>query len=184
MADYRSIQTKEGTSLDIVGLCFRCDQDCCTRLSQLKLSKAEFERNFLHHSESLLIKEYRGIYVVSERGNGCPNLRGNRCAVYEIRPIECRLFPYTIGSCMRIGRLVVMTYHHRTRCQQKHHLLAPRAEVVDMLVGFAKDAFGRDVRVAIVPDIVPLRLARFLKRLRHKIARAVAQAARGGGRVV
>jgi len=184
MVDYRSIQTKEGTSLDILGLCFRCDQDCCTRLSQLKLSKAEFERNFLHHSESLLIKEYRGIYVVSERGNGCPNLRGNRCTVYEIRPIECRLFPYTIGNSMRIGRLVVMTYHHRTRCPQKHRLLAPRTEVVDMLVCFAKDAFGRDVRVVIVPDIVPLRFARLLKRLRHKIARAVAQAAHGGGRVV
>jgi len=184
MADYRSIRTKEGTSLDIVGLCFRCDQDCCTRLSQLKLSKAEFKRSFLQHSESLLIKECRGIFIVSERGNSCPNLRGNRCTVYEIRPIECRLFPYTIGSCLRIGRLVVMTYHHRTRCPQKHRLLAPRTEVVDMLVCFAKDAFGRGVRVVIVPDIVPLRFARLLKRLRHKITRAVAQAAPWGGRVV
>ena len=184
MVDYRSIQTKERTSLDIAGLCFRCDQGCCTRLSQLKLSQAEFERSFLHHSESLLIKECRGIYIVSERGNGCPNLRDNRCAVYEIRPIECRLFPYTIGNSMRIGRLVVMTYHHRTRCPQKHRLLAPRTEVVDMLVSLAKDAFGRDVRVVIVPEIVPWRFARLLKRLRHKITRAVAQAAQGRGRVV
>ena len=183
MVDYRSIQTKERTSVDIAGVCFRCDQGCCTRLSQLKLSQAEFERSFLHHSESLLIKECRGIYIVSERGNGCPNLRGNRCAVYEIRPIECRLFPYTIGSFMRIGRLAIITYHHRTRCPQKHRLLAPRTEVVDMLVSLAKDAFGRDVRVVIVPEIVPWRFARLLKRLRHKIARAVAQAAQGRGRV-
>ena len=85
---------------------------------------------------------------------------------------------------MRIGRLVVMTYHHRTRCPQKYRLLVPRTEVVDMLVCFAKDAFGRDVRVVIVPDIIPLGFARLLKRLRHKIARAIAQAAQGRGRVV
>jgi hypothetical protein len=85
---------------------------------------------------------------------------------------------------MPIGRLVVMTYHHRTRCPQKHRLLAQRTEVVDMLVCFAKDVFGPDVRVVTVPDIVPLRFARLLKRLRHKIARAIAQAAHGSGRVV
>jgi hypothetical protein len=48
-----------------------------------------------------------------------------------------------------------------------------------MLVSFAENVFGRDVRVVIVPDILPLRLARLLIRLPRKIARAVAKAARG-----
>jgi len=162
-------------------LCAACDisQDCCTNLSRLNLSKAEFERNFLRHRESLLIKEHSGIYEVSGRRNGCPNWGGKRCTVYETRPIECRLFPYTIGDAMRIGRFVVLTYHQRTRCPQKHRLLAPRMEVADMLVSFTEDVFGRDVRVVIVLDIFPLRLARFLRRLPHKIARVFAKAPHG-----
>jgi hypothetical protein len=55
----------------------------------------------------------------------------------------------------------------------------PQDPKVDMLVSFAEDAFGRDVRVVVVADILPLRLARRLVRLPHKIASAVAPAARG-----
>jgi len=82
---------------------------------------------------------------------------------------------------MRIARLVVLTYHHRTRCPQKLCLLAPRTEVVDMLASFAEDAFGRDLRVVIVPDIFLLRFARLLRHLPHKIARAVAKATHEAG---
>lgn len=155
--------------------CTACEinQGCCTNLLSLKLSKAEFEKNFLCHHKSLLIKEYLGIYEVSGQRNGCPNWSGDLCTVYETRPIECRLFPYTIGEVLRIGQLVVMMYHHRTRCPQKLRLLASRAEVVDMLKSFAENAFGRDVRVVIVPDIFPLRFARLLKRLIYKIARTI-----------
>lgn len=178
MVDYRSIRMKEEASPNVCAAC-EIDQHCCANLTGLKLSKAEFKRNFLHHRKSLLIEEYRGIYRVSGRVNRCPNWRGDQCAVYDDRPFECRFFPYTIAETMRIGRLVVLTYHHQTLCPQKDRLLAPRTEVVDMLVSFAEDAFGRDVRVVVVPDILPLRLARRLVRLPHKIASAVAQAARG-----
>ena len=179
MVDYRSIQMKEETSLNVCATC-EIGQHCCTNLSGLKLSKAEFKRNFLHFRKSLLIEEYRGIYRVSGRGNSCPNWRGDQCAVYGDRPIECRFFPYTIAEALRICWLVVLTYHHQTLCPQKDRLLAQRTEAVDMLVSFAEDAFGRDVRVVIIPDILPLSFARRLVRLPHKIASAVAQAARGG----
>ena len=163
--------------------CAACSigQDCCTNLAGLRLSKAEFERNFLRHHESLLVKEHSGIYEVAGRRNVCPNWGGNRCTVYETRPIECRIFPYTIGDVVRIGRLVVLTYHHRTRCPQKLRLLAPRTEVVDMLVSFAHDAFGRDLRVLVVPDIFPFRFASLLRRVPRKMARAVGKATHGAG---
>jgi len=164
-------------------ICATCEisQDCCTNLSGLQLSRAEFERNFLRHRDSLIIKEYNGIYKISGRANKCPNWDDNRCAVYETRSIECRLFPYTIGGIMRIGRFVVLTYHHRTRCPQKDRLLASRTVVVNMLKSFAEEAFGHDVRVMIVSDILPLRVVRLLRRLPHKIARTVAGAVHKAG---
>ena len=112
----------------------------------LKLSKDEFESNFFRHRESLLIRQYHGIYEVSGRRNKCPNWEDNQCVVYKTRPIECRIFPYTIGGITRIGRFVLMTYHHRTCCPHKDIVLLPQAEALRLLRSFAKDAFGEKRR--------------------------------------
>lgn len=153
-------------------VCAACgiSQNCCSNLAGLRLSKAEFERSFLHHNEALLISEYHGIYEVYGRWKRCPNWDDNNCTVYRTRPMECRLFPYTIGDVIRIGRFVVLTYHHRTLCPQKNLLLPSRAEARHLLRSFAEEAFGPELRVIIIPDAFPVRLARFLKRSLLKIA--------------
>jgi Putative zinc- or iron-chelating domain len=165
-------------------VCAACgiSQNCCTNLSGLSLSKVEFERNFLRHHESLLINESHGIYEVCGRWKGCPNWDDNNCTVYRTRPMECRLFPYTIGDVIRIGRLIVLTYHHRTLCPQKKRLLPSRAEARFMLRSFAEEAFGPELWVIIIPDAILVRFARFLKRSLFRIVRTFAGAVNGTSR--
>ena len=156
-------------------MCAVCEinQDCCTNLHGLRLSKTEFESTFSDHHDSLLVNQYGGIFIVSGQNNSCPNWRKNQCSVYDSRPTECRLFPFAMGMIFRIARLVVVTYHSRTICPQKHHLLVQVMDARNMLTSFAKDVYDRDIRVLVFYDSAPFRVVRYLRRLPHKILRTI-----------
>jgi len=153
-------------------ICSNCsiNQACCSDLTRLRLSKAEFERNFHGHSEFLHVSEFRGMYEVSGNGTCCPNWENNRCRVYGSRPIECRIFPFTIGSVLLSGKTAILTYHHRTRCPQKDLLRISPTEVRRMLRLFIKEAFGRETRALILPDVYLLRILGWFIHLPKKLS--------------
>lgn len=151
--------------------CAACNGNCCVNLSWLKLSKKEFKQKFSYDCKEFVFKEHNGIYIasVSRKGECCPYLddEKKRCTEHETRPIECRLFPYTIGSIKRIGHFVIITYHHRTFCSK--YPLMSRKELNEYLKSFAKDAFGPGVYPVILPEIFPLRQLILLKHMINKI---------------
>jgi len=148
------------------------DTDCCRRLADLRLSPAEYERHFAACHDAIEARRCPDAWIVSAP-NACLHLRGTQCEVYETRPVECRLFPHTTGGMKRIGRLAIVTYHHRTRCPRKRRLLAPRRKVAALLTELARDTYGPDVRVLAVPDILPVRLMRILSRVPRKIRKII-----------
>jgi hypothetical protein len=148
-------------------------QDCCTKISGLRLSRSEYTRHFESHRDLLDISERSNYIEVSGRGAACPNWIGGQCSVYETRPMECRLFPYTTGEIARFGRYALISYHARTHCPQKQSLLPSREETVRLLTSFAKDTFGPNVRVLLVRDTLLWHWARTIRQVPGRCIRAV-----------
>lgn len=148
--------------------CLACniDQDCCKRLTGLKLTDVEYTRHFEHHHSKLAIKRIGKIYEVSTKDGGqCPNWQG-QCTVYETRPVECSLFPYTIGQIVEREDHTLFTLHSRTTCPLKHELIVPEVEARRMVRSFAEDAYGKNHKVRIVEE----RGLAFLAALARRVA--------------
>ena len=154
-------------------ICSTCsiNQACCTSLTSLRVSRDEFKNAFIHHRQEILFKEHLGVYEVSGSPDSCPNWENNRCLIYEKRPMECRIYPYTIGGYLRVGRIVFLTYHDRTCCPHKEHFKASHGDVRIILQAFVDEAFGGGVRPVIIRDGFPWRGAGFLISLAGKFIR-------------
>lgn len=124
--------------------CAACaiQQDCCTRLSGLRLTEAEFDRCFAVHRHLLDIQREGSIIVVSPKnGAACPNWQEGGCAVYDIRPRECQLFPFTLFVRKAGTETVSIGFHSDTHCPQKAALLAPVPVAHSLVVAFGQEAF-------------------------------------------
>jgi len=88
------------------GLFFRCKPGCgacCTdhdEYAYLYLEEGDVERlaRFLGWSAERFRRRHTalddGRVVLAMSGPDCPFLRGLRCAVYPVRPVQCRTFPF------------------------------------------------------------------------------------------
>jgi len=124
--------------------CLACSiqQDCCTRLSGLRLTREEFQRCFSRHVERLEIKHEGPVYVITPKNGGtCPNWQDGGCAVYDERPRECRLFPFTLFVRQQTSHTVSLGYHCDTRCPMKTELLLAADEADAMVSDFGREAF-------------------------------------------
>ncbi|MCD6486514.1 MAG: YkgJ family cysteine cluster protein [Syntrophobacterales bacterium] len=122
------------------------DQNCCNRLEGLRLTRAEYRKNFADYHAVLVVRQTGKIYRVSaKKGQSCPHWDGD-CRIYDKRPIECRLYPYTISNLWEWGNHVFITFHSRTKCPFKEHLLIPRDAAKQMVAKFAREAFGGGCR--------------------------------------
>ncbi len=132
--------------------CMACstDQDCCTRLSGLTLTKDEFERYFREHSEQLLTTGSDNFFIVSTKeGRACPNWKDGGCRIYLERPIDCRLFPYSISQITRRRKKVEVEFHGRSHCPQQDRLLMPESEARALIMKFCRIVFGENKTVMI-----------------------------------
>lgn len=126
--------------------CATCsiDQDCCTHLSGLRVTEAEFQRCFSSHVDLLHIEREGPVLVLTPKdGAACPNWQKGGCAVYDDRPRECRLFPFTLFVRKQGADLVSIGYHSDTRCPLKQALIAPDAEARAIVANFGEEAFPR-----------------------------------------
>lgn len=129
------------------GPCGTCsiDQQCCQRLTWLRLTAREYEEHFARHRGLFNASGRAPVYVISAKPSGsCPHFIDSRCAIYDDRPFECRLYPYSFGMIRRTERTVTISFHSVTRCPHKKALfrLISKDDARDIVRGFAREAFG------------------------------------------
>ncbi len=138
-------------------------QDCCRKLSWLLLFEIEYKQHFAKHSANLEVRQDGRLFRVSAKdGYSCPNWIGDQCSIYADRPMECRLFPYTIGQITHVGNRVNLSFHSRGECPAKEILLMSKAEANRMILSFSQRAF-RDA------DEINIEYESFLFKLKYKI---------------
>ncbi len=143
-----------------VNLCKDCitNQHCCRTLSKLWLTEDEYKKNFADYKEVLIIQKMDAIYTISaKKGHTCPYWNG-ACGIYDKRPIECRLYPYTISNFWKWYHHVFVTFHSRTKCPLKERLLIDLDDARAMVLTFAREAFGNDCRIYVIRESLFLRL--------------------------
>lgn len=144
--------------------CLSCTigQDCCSHLSGLRVSRREFDRCFAQHEARMVVGRDGPLWVVSALNGGpCPNWSDRGCSVYEQRPMECRLFPYTIYTRSRTADSVSIAFHSDTRCPLKDQLRMPRPAAKRMIAEFCRDAFP--------PALIEVRAETWFERLRRRL---------------
>lgn len=152
-----------------INVCIKCSigQYCCRNLIELRLSKIEYKQHFAKHSDNLEVRQDTGIYIVSSKEEfSCPKWVGEKCTIYEDRPMECRLFPYTIGRIIQKGNRINITFHSRTPCPMKGTLLMPKVEATRMLMSFARSVFSNVDKINIEHEWL-------FTRLKYKILRFI-----------
>jgi Fe-S-cluster containining protein len=151
--------------------CVACSigQDCCSNLSGLRLLESEYSLHFARQSKRLRVKSQGQFYTVSSKDAGpCPHWIKDRCAIYYDRPIECRLFPYTIGLLDCDDSQVVLTIHARTHCPLKKKLLVPKVQAEELVRSFACQAFG-------TRHLVKIEHETLLSGVKHKVKKVMSK---------
>jgi len=125
--------------------CLACtiQQDCCTRLSGLRVTQWEFDRCFAQHADLLDIAREGPVFVLTPKGGQpCPNWKDGGCSVYDIRPRECRLFRFTL--CVRSSSpgAVSLGYHCDTQCRFNDRLRGTEEVAASAVAEFGREAFG------------------------------------------
>ena len=143
------------------------EQEDCRKLRFLRLTKSEYMQHFAQHQEKITVQDHNETYLVSSKeGQTCPHWSNLKCTIYADRPVECRLFPYTLGRIQKEKNLVVINYHDRTLCPHKKDLLMPHEEAKKLILSFAREAFGNKCTVEVKRESL---LTNWRIRLKHKL---------------
>ena len=128
----------------IINPCAGCPVNCCCDLRKLKLSPAEYQRVYEPFRDQFDFERKGALYELSmHKGRSCPHLVEMRCTIYEARPAECRLFPYTVNQAYHTGPLVLFTYHGNTPCPRKVNGLFPSHAAARRIVrSLARETYG------------------------------------------
>jgi Fe-S-cluster containining protein len=125
--------------------CAGCQSNCCCDLRKLKLSPSEYQRVYERFRTQFEVVRKGALYELSmHAGKNCPHWDERvNCTMYESRPVECRLFPYTVNQTYKAGPLVLFTYHGKTPCPRKANGLFPAHKEARRLVrSLARDTYG------------------------------------------
>lgn len=156
--------------------CLKCptDQSCCRELHGLKINETEYSQLFAGKSEHLTVSRKGKLYEISSLGNGpCPNW-DQQCQVYGNRPMDCDLYPYTMGNVFEGDGEVYATYHSRTECPLTAELLGPRENAEAMIRKFLTDTYGEHCKVTVRHDVGAARLYHLARRAAAKAKRLLA----------
>jgi len=126
-------------------VCMKCsiNQECCKKFSLLMMSETEFKQHFAKHGSNFEVEQNAGLYLVRQKeGCTCPYWVGGKCTIHPDRPMDCRLFPYTIGKIFHNGNRVSIVFHSRSHCPHKEMLLTSKADAKEMLLAFGRIVFS------------------------------------------
>ena len=107
----------------------------------LMVTETEYERVFSRHQNALEITQTGRLKRLTSKTGPCPNWQG-ACTVYEDRPMECRLFPFTVSIVAATSKTVHITAHDRVDCPQKEALRPREATARRLIEAFAREAYG------------------------------------------
>lgn len=147
--------------------CAACtiDQDCCKHLSGLRLTQIEFNRCFKQHGDEIVVEREGPLFVLSQRdGAACPNWQEGGCAVYDVRPRECALFPQTLYVQQR-GDAISIRVHSDTCCPLKAQLISSERVGEQIAREFAEEAFGENSRIRVGYETAWQSLCRRIRQL-------------------
>lgn len=153
--------------------CLKCptEQSCCRELHGLKINEAEYSQLFEGKSEHLTVNKKGKLYEISSLGSGpCPNWDG-QCQIYGNRPMDCDLYPYTIGNVFESDNAVYATYHSRTECPLTAELLGPREKAEALITNFLKETYGEQVKITVRYDEGAARIYHLVRRAASKAKR-------------
>jgi len=153
--------------------CLACslERNCCQQIDNLRLTKSEFHRHFSNHADKFHIKDFGAwLLLNAKKDTACPHWQG-QCSIYESRPVECQLYPHTIGEIVETGSHVKLTYHARTACPLKDELIAPQEESERAIRRFAEDAFGVDAKIIVRTETASELLLLLPRKVAKKVMR-------------
>lgn len=155
--------------------CLKCpvDQSCCRNLNGLTLNDEEYDRLFAEHSaEFRRVKNGKLYKIYSDGGASCPHWDG-QCQVYESRPMDCDLYPYTIANIFEGKGSVYATFHSRTECPLSDELIQPREAAAATIHEFLTKTYGPEVTVSVKYDEGAARLYHLARRAGSKLKRTL-----------
>lgn len=155
--------------------CLKCsvDQSCCRDLHGLTLSEEEYERLFKNTQNDLTITKKDRFYKVFSNGKGpCPHWDG-QCTIYGDRPMDCDLYPYTLGNIFDDGKSVLATYHSRTECPLSDIIIQPRKDAEKLITDFLVKFYGSDMKITVRYDEGAARLYHLARRAMDKAKRLI-----------
>lgn len=153
--------------------CLECpvDQNCCRNLHGLTVSESEYDNLFKGSEDKLEVFKKGFLFEIwSKDGNACPHWDG-QCTKYGSRPMDCDLYPYTIGNVFDDGDTVRVSYHNRTECPLGAELTPPREKAERLLRAFFEKNTPEGTRINIVYDEGAARALNLLKRVSRKVRR-------------
>jgi len=164
--------------------CLACstDQDCCTNLVGLRLSKTEYDLCFAHHAESgqVTVGREGPIYIINpDEKRKCPNWDCGGCSVYENRPLECRLFPHTLYVKKMTTTGAEVRWHAVPSCPLVRQLRMTEKAVESAAHEFCADAFGTQIQVSVRAESLPEKFRRKSGMFREKITRRLHRLIKG-----
>jgi Fe-S-cluster containining protein len=135
--------------------CRNCDTGfaCCALKGAcgLMLTKEEFDRHFKGHTDKIVVRSSRNFIVISSKeGLTCPHLNVKGCKIYHDRPIDCRLFPYTMSNVFEMEKYIKIIFHDRSDCPHKSHLFQPTDEARALAMEFARSVFGPSRSIIVI----------------------------------
>lgn len=156
--------------------CAKCPthQSCCRELHGLTVSQDEYDRHFKAHEDTITVFRKGALLEVwAKDGGGCPNW-DEQCSVYDTRPMDCDLYPFTIGNVFEKPDAVYVTYHKRTGCPLVDDIVQAQSEAQALLERFFKANFPERT-ITVVYDDGPVRLKHIAKRVLHRLNRTQAK---------
>jgi len=80
----------------IKDFCSKCDMRCCARAVVLPEERENIIKAAkLGFFQSRRVFSKRGKYYMI-KGDPCPFLKENACSIYDVRPLNCRIFPLVL----------------------------------------------------------------------------------------
>jgi Fe-S-cluster containining protein len=99
-------------------VCAGCPAYCCVGFGHMLVSSKEL--GSLPEFKGLKREVEGNLFRVAVAGEKehCPYLVGYRCSNYEMRPLDCQLYPAIIEETKEINETIVAFYSFHRRCPQ------------------------------------------------------------------